>query len=623
MLGPAAPRGGCSAAPLARRLLRAAAGDGPCRPRGQRRGAALRATPPLRAAVLERFWEREEGAGVAPPYGYHWFPSFQQKAAVKIRDKLKMIDVVLEVRDARLPFSSYNSELEALTSRKPRILVFNKADLADLECNKQVKQYYKELGVPVLFTDCSRKEDPVRVLVVGMPNVGKSSLIKSVRKAFVDEISNPLGGFRKLNDNRRLAARRLKSIGINAYPGLSRKLAHVPIPGRDGQGKVLFIDSPGFMQPAALNPIQGLKLGVCGLTDFARLAGEEMLDKFGHFVWRVCWEHGMEANVMTHFRMEYPIPRTYEEFRVRALLSLDLLGTSQKRTVATETDSSAFGNKNSGNIVLPAMTLISAFRKGALGRITLDEIPTIDNDWLGKAPRYLRDLLDQERERREERRVLLELRRAKREQSGIPGGEEPEQQLEQEEDEEPEPGEVQPPRLWDVKSTTLTVTAQTPVDFRVEELARRLHTDDAVISRKQGPLTEPVDVLDRGLDWERRQRRLQQVEQQRAERDERYNRLTPRKRQPWNYDLPDIPKAPRPENRTKINRFQDPNPLNNTTAINLLTGQLKPTKAAKREVFEGMSEQQFWRGFTAKVKVDPATGRAVAGEAFEPELRMH
>ncbi|KAJ9451297.1 hypothetical protein DIPPA_16285 [Diplonema papillatum] len=72
-------------------------------------------TATARAAVLENFFEAVDGIGVTPHGGFTWFESFHFKAARKIREKLKRCDVVIEVRGARVPFSSYNTELEKLT----------------------------------------------------------------------------------------------------------------------------------------------------------------------------------------------------------------------------------------------------------------------------------------------------------------------------------------------------------------------------------------------------------------------------------------------------------------------------------------------------------------------------
>ncbi len=140
----------------------------------------------------------------------HWYPGHIAKAERKLQEQINLTDVVLEVLDARIPISSRYENLGKFTADKPRLLILNKADLADPLQNTRWKDYLEEkIGQKVVLTSASSSKDissivkmavelgkpaidkviakgrlprPVRVIVVGMPNVGKSSIINKLIK---------------------------------------------------------------------------------------------------------------------------------------------------------------------------------------------------------------------------------------------------------------------------------------------------------------------------------------------------------------------------------------------------------------------------------------------------------
>ena len=143
-----------------------------------------------------------------------WFPGHMTKAERMIEENMKLVDGVCEVIDARIPNASRNPDIDRLAAGKPRLVVLNRADQADPEVTKQWRAYFKSQGMTVLETDSktgkgvnqfpqavrtARKDKlaeyaaqgqgsrPLRIMVVGIPNVGKSTFINKVarRKAAV------------------------------------------------------------------------------------------------------------------------------------------------------------------------------------------------------------------------------------------------------------------------------------------------------------------------------------------------------------------------------------------------------------------------------------------------------
>lgn len=179
-----------------------------------------------------------------------WFPGHMAKTRRLMRENMKLVDVVVELRDARIPYSSGNPEIRKLVGDKPRVLVLNKSDMADAAVTEKWCKYYEKQGVAVLPADCrsgkglnSKGQDglaplvrktlapllerraakgmagrPIRMMIVGIPNAGKSSLI-----------------------NRLAGSRRTK---VEDRPGVTRGKQWVKV---DGGFELL--DMPGVLWP--------------------------------------------------------------------------------------------------------------------------------------------------------------------------------------------------------------------------------------------------------------------------------------------------------------------------------------------------------------------------------------
>ena len=180
-----------------------------------------------------------------PSVGINWYPGHMAKTKREIKEKIDLIDIVFEVVDARIPYSSKNKEIEEMTKGKPRVIVMTKIDLCDSgKTNKWIK-YYEDKDYIVIPIDLINnpntkiifdkikplvdeinskrkskglKERKARILIMGVPNVGKSTLIN------------------------RLVGRKATNVGNR--PGVTKNLEWIRI-----NDKVELLDTPGILWP--------------------------------------------------------------------------------------------------------------------------------------------------------------------------------------------------------------------------------------------------------------------------------------------------------------------------------------------------------------------------------------
>lgn len=201
-----------------------------------------------------------------------WFPGHMAKARRQVTEKLKLIDIVFELVDARIPMSSRNPMIDEIVSSKPRIVLLNKADKADDSITKQWIEYFKEKEIPALAIDAQTgtglkqitslakellkekfdkmaakgiKPRAIRALIIGIPNVGKSTLIN------------------------RLAKKNIAKTGDR--PGVTTAQQWVKV------GKELeLLDTPGILWPKFEDQLVGFKLATTGAIKDAILNLQEV-----------------------------------------------------------------------------------------------------------------------------------------------------------------------------------------------------------------------------------------------------------------------------------------------------------------------------------------------------------
>jgi ribosome biogenesis GTPase A len=151
---------------------------------------------------------------------YQWFPGHMTKAMRQMKEDIKLIDLIIELLDARIPVSSRNPEIDTLGQNKARLVLLNKADLADEEQNNKWINYFKNKGIVALKINSKNKQGikeinsavniackdkiernkkrgiinrPIRAMVVGIPNVGKSTFINAYAGRNVAKTGNKPG----------------------------------------------------------------------------------------------------------------------------------------------------------------------------------------------------------------------------------------------------------------------------------------------------------------------------------------------------------------------------------------------------------------------------------------------
>ncbi len=281
-----------------------------------------------------------------------WFPGHMTKTRRMIQSSLSLVDGVVEVLDARIPFSSRNPEMDKLVKDKPRMLLLNKSDMADDSSTEKWIDYYKSKGFTVLKTDCKSGNGlkgflpavkgnmlkqliekrrgkgiegaPIRLMIVGIPNVGKSSFINRMAKS--------------------------KKAKVEDRPGVTRNKQWIKF-----GGNVELLDMPGVLWPKFEDQ------GVARKLAFTGAVKDDILDI-----------EALAAFLLENLSVNYP-EAVSERYKIdKSGDGFELLSELGRKR----------GMLVSGGEVKTeraAITLLDEFRSGKLGKITL-ELPGEKND---------------------------------------------------------------------------------------------------------------------------------------------------------------------------------------------------------------------------------------------------
>ena len=277
---------------------------------------------------------------------FQWYPGHMTKAKRMMQENIKLIDLVIELVDARVPLSSRNPDIDELGKGKARLILLNKADLAEDRWNNEWKAYFESKGYScvkvnskkggglksiqaVIQEACKEKTErdrrrgiinrPVRAMVVGIPNVGKSTFINS------------------------FAGRACAKTGNR--PGVTKGAQWIRL-----NKQVELLDTPGILWPKFDDQQVGLRLAMLGSVNDEILNLEELACELGEF---------LEKNFPKAMEERYHIVPE-EGRRKDEILAL----------VAKDRGCLAIGGE--ADTARAAGLLLDDFRSGRLGRITLE-----------------------------------------------------------------------------------------------------------------------------------------------------------------------------------------------------------------------------------------------------------
>lgn len=289
----------------------------------------------------------------------NWYPGHMAKTKKQIIEDLKLIDVVIELLDARIPIASQNPDLKEIVGNKKKIIVLNKCDLSDEKENKKWVTYFEKEGVKAVLTDANSgygiqevtrqienimKEDlqkealkgrigrPIRVMILGIPNVGKSSFINRVSKK--------------------------TSAGVGNRPGVTRQKQWIRL-----QNNIELLDTPGVLWPKFDNEEIALNLSYIGTIK------DEILDKteIAFFLLKFLLQN-YKTNLLERYKLQEveleSIMENVQNPNEQIMEVLHLIGRKRGAIISG-------GNVDEEKV---SNILLDDFRTGKLGRISLEKV---------------------------------------------------------------------------------------------------------------------------------------------------------------------------------------------------------------------------------------------------------
>jgi ribosome biogenesis GTPase A len=284
----------------------------------------------------------------------NWFQGHMKKTRELIQKNVKLVDLVIELVDARIPYASRNPEMKSLTAGKRRILVFNKCDLADPAQTQKWKRYYESLGETVLLITAHSPKDiarflrvtdeigqeqakkkeakgiinqQIRAMIIGIPNVGKSTFI------------NALVGKKGAKTGNR--------------PGVTKGKQWLKLPGR-----LQLLDTPGVLWPKFDDQQVALHLAFTGAIR------DEILDRETLALRMI-----ERLQVVDSLALESRYPVDADPYRPAIEVMDDIARKRGCILRGNEPDYSRVAN-----------LILDEYRKGKLGRITFDRVEEMEHE---------------------------------------------------------------------------------------------------------------------------------------------------------------------------------------------------------------------------------------------------
>ena len=288
----------------------------------------------------------------------NWYPGHMAKTRRQITEDLKLVDIVIELLDARIPISSQNPDIAQITKNKKKLIVLNKCDLANEGQNRKWVEYFEKIGIPAVLTDsnsgkgiqdCIKKVEQImseelkvqaekgrigrkiRAMILGIPNVGKSSFINRISK--------------------RVTA------GVGNKPGVTKQKQWIRI-----NENIELLDTPGVLWPKFESEEVALRLAFTGTIKEDVLQRTEI------------------AYQLTKFLLENERKLLCERYKLDENNVEQILNQEQAENINIYEVMLEIGKKrgciiSGGNIddEKTAKILLDEFKNGKLGRITIEK----------------------------------------------------------------------------------------------------------------------------------------------------------------------------------------------------------------------------------------------------------
>ena len=288
----------------------------------------------------------------------NWYPGHMAKTKRQIIEDLKLIDVVVEILDARIPVSSQNPDVKGYTKNKKKVVILNKADLADENETKKWVKYFESNGIPAVITDANsgkgineftrtvkdvakdtlekfadkgRVGKSIRIMILGIPNVGKSSFINRITKKNSAQVGNK--------------------------PGVTRQKQWIRI--EDG---IELMDTPGVLWPKFESQEVGLHLAFTGsIKDDILERTEIAYELLGFLVKEYL------PNVIERYKLD--------ENRVNEILNFDEEENMKIVAIMDDIAKKRGAILSGGRIDYEKVSgiLLDEFRSGKIGKITVEK----------------------------------------------------------------------------------------------------------------------------------------------------------------------------------------------------------------------------------------------------------
>ncbi len=290
----------------------------------------------------------------------NWYPGHMAKTKKQIIEDLKLVDIVAEIVDARIPISSQNPDIKEIIKNKTRMVILNKSDLANEEENKKWISYFQSKQIPAVlvdsvsgngigtalkkveeiyqadnYTEKGRIGKSIRIMILGIPNVGKSSFINRIAKRTTAQVGNK--------------------------PGVTRKKQWIRV-----SDKIELLDTPGVLWPKLENETVALHLAFTGTIKDDILQTIEI----GYQLLKVLIKD-YSQKLIERYKLEEQeltgiMQNTQLEENEKVLEVMNLIGKKRGAVMAG-------GQVNQERV---AIILLDDFRSGKLGKITLEKAET-------------------------------------------------------------------------------------------------------------------------------------------------------------------------------------------------------------------------------------------------------